>query len=262
MEVHHHPDLQHRRKKFKEYFLEFLMIFLAVTLGFFAESFREHLAETSKEREYMKEICENLKYDTIRCSLNAQRNVLLLKGMDSLRAELKAAVRGEVQTNKLYYFNLSYGAQLNEAVFNTSAITELKNSGSLRLIGNRKIVNLVSDYYERQITAAMSYDPQLQSIELQKKEGLFFSLIDLDSYVNSFGKIDTDNYKNDFNYQQILEKKPSLTLINSDPKSLEELYNSETKYVIALQTYNFWLIYCKNAATNLIGEIEKEYHLN
>ena len=42
----------------------------------------------------MKEICENLKYDTVRCSLNAQNNVLLLKGMDSLRAELKAAVRG------------------------------------------------------------------------------------------------------------------------------------------------------------------------
>ena len=34
MEVHHHPDLHHKRKKFKEYFLEFLMIFLAVTLGF------------------------------------------------------------------------------------------------------------------------------------------------------------------------------------------------------------------------------------
>jgi len=36
MEVHHHPDLNHKRKHFREYFLEFLMIFLAVTLGFFA----------------------------------------------------------------------------------------------------------------------------------------------------------------------------------------------------------------------------------
>jgi hypothetical protein len=34
MEVHHHPDLHHEKKKWKEYFLEFLMIFLAVTLGF------------------------------------------------------------------------------------------------------------------------------------------------------------------------------------------------------------------------------------
>jgi hypothetical protein len=33
MEVHHHPGSAHKKKAFKEYFLEFLMIFLAVTLG-------------------------------------------------------------------------------------------------------------------------------------------------------------------------------------------------------------------------------------
>src|ERR1700731_4697152 len=38
MEVHHHPDLHHEKKPWKEYFLEFLMIFLAVTMGFFAET--------------------------------------------------------------------------------------------------------------------------------------------------------------------------------------------------------------------------------
>ena len=36
MEVHHHPDLHHNRKYIREYFLEFIMIFLAVTLGYFA----------------------------------------------------------------------------------------------------------------------------------------------------------------------------------------------------------------------------------
>ena len=40
MEVHHHPNVE--KKNFKEYFLEFLMIFLAVTLGFFAENIREN----------------------------------------------------------------------------------------------------------------------------------------------------------------------------------------------------------------------------
>ena len=32
MEVHHHPQVE--KKNFREYFLEFLMIFLAVTMGF------------------------------------------------------------------------------------------------------------------------------------------------------------------------------------------------------------------------------------
>ena len=40
MEVHHHPKVE--KKGFKEYFLEFLMIFLAATMGFFAENLREY----------------------------------------------------------------------------------------------------------------------------------------------------------------------------------------------------------------------------
>ena len=46
MEVHHHPHVE--KKKFKEYFLEFLMIFLAVTLGFFAESYRDHIVDKDR----------------------------------------------------------------------------------------------------------------------------------------------------------------------------------------------------------------------
>ena len=68
MEVHHHPDLHHRKKNFKEYFLEFLMIFLAVTLGFFAESLREHLSNHSKEKMYIIDIKKDLAADT--ASLN------------------------------------------------------------------------------------------------------------------------------------------------------------------------------------------------
>ena len=62
MEVHHHPKTG--KKSFKEYFLEFLMIFLAVTLGFFAERYREHLSDRSKEKEYIISLLEDFKKDT------------------------------------------------------------------------------------------------------------------------------------------------------------------------------------------------------
>ncbi|MEO6838300.1 MAG: hypothetical protein ABI185_07915 [Ginsengibacter sp.] len=54
MEVHHHPDIHHKPKKWKEYFLEFLMIFLAVTLGFFAENIRKHTTDRAKEKQYRR----------------------------------------------------------------------------------------------------------------------------------------------------------------------------------------------------------------
>jgi hypothetical protein len=64
MEVHHHPDLHHRKKKFKEYLLEFFMIFLAVTMGFIAENVREGIGDREKERHYVESLVNNLKDDT------------------------------------------------------------------------------------------------------------------------------------------------------------------------------------------------------
>ena len=64
MEVHHHPDLQHKRKNFREYFLEFLMIFLAVTMGFIAENVREYITDGQKEKQYVFSLYEDLQVDT------------------------------------------------------------------------------------------------------------------------------------------------------------------------------------------------------
>src|SRR6266481_6442096 len=63
MEVHHHPDLHHKEKPWKEYALEGLMIFLAVTMGFFAESLREHINDSGKEGEYITSMIRDAKTD-------------------------------------------------------------------------------------------------------------------------------------------------------------------------------------------------------
>ena len=83
MEVHHHPDVHHKRKKFKEYFLEFLMIFLAVTIGFFAESLRERLVNNEKEKNYMESMIKDLKKDTATANGTLAFQTVLMKKMDS-----------------------------------------------------------------------------------------------------------------------------------------------------------------------------------
>jgi hypothetical protein len=50
MEVHHHHHVE--KKKFKEYFLEFLMIFLAVTLGFLQNKY-EKVLQIVKEKKHI-----------------------------------------------------------------------------------------------------------------------------------------------------------------------------------------------------------------
>ncbi len=257
MEVHHHPKVEN--KNFREYFFEFIMIFLAVTMGFFAESYREHVSEKSREKEYMKEITRNLKYDTLRCSLNYERNLQATAGIDSLRNEIRKAINGKANTNAMYYFNFLYARESNQAVFNTSAISELKNSGSLRLIINEKLTGKLSDYYERKIIAAQSYQPD--DNDIRKKEDEVFSMLNMDDYTASFNNMDTSSYNNIYDYKNMLAASPVHQLRIHDPKDLEKLYNDEVAFEISIKKYNFWLSICKKAATELISEIQKEYHL-
>ena len=62
MEVHHHPQVE--RKSFKEYLLEGLMIFIAVTMGFFAETIREGINEHNHARVFAASMVKDLQEDT------------------------------------------------------------------------------------------------------------------------------------------------------------------------------------------------------
>jgi len=54
MEVHKHPHNVTHPKKWSEYLLEFLMIFLAVTLGFIAENIHEHSVEIKATKGHLR----------------------------------------------------------------------------------------------------------------------------------------------------------------------------------------------------------------
>ena len=61
MEVHHHPHVE--KKNFREYLLEGLMIFVAVSMGFIAENIREHLVNKEHEASYIASFYKDLSAD-------------------------------------------------------------------------------------------------------------------------------------------------------------------------------------------------------
>jgi hypothetical protein len=143
MEVHHHPHVE--KKNFKEYFLEFLMIFLAVTMGFFAENIREHLADVNKEKEYIQSFIEDLKSDTtkIKQVLHFEQH-LKLEAIDSLLLLLNThQIKGH--ENDLYYFG-RIATRYPIFQSNDRTISQLKNSGSLRLIRNEIMADSIISY--------------------------------------------------------------------------------------------------------------------
>jgi len=139
MEVHHHPDLHHKPKPWKEYLLEYLMIFLAVMTGFFAESYREHLSERSKEYEYMVNIKKDLVEENKNLNIWIPSIYARVKRFDTLISYLETIGPVKNGSNMYYLARLSTRNGIFEPSDNT--ILEMKSSGNLRLIRNRDIVN-------------------------------------------------------------------------------------------------------------------------
>jgi hypothetical protein len=148
MEVHHHPDLHHERKPWKEYLLEYIMIFLAVTTGFFAESYREHLSERSKEKEYAINLKRDFEADTANLNLWVPSLYNRILKFDTLINYLETDGIVKDGANMYYIARMSTRNSIYEPRDNT--ITELKSSGNLRLIHNSDIVNGLMDF-ERSI---------------------------------------------------------------------------------------------------------------
>ena len=259
MEVHHHPEVE--KKGFKQYLLEGLMIFLAVFMGFIAENIRETIVEKKREKEYIKEMVNNLKYDTTRCNKNIAADNGHSLGLDSLRDELKKAIEGKADGNKLYYFTLVYSGVISRAVFNTSAYTELKSSGSLRLIGDKKLVSEMSDYYDRRVTAALNAQPTELSAILTKTNDEFFSWMYFDDLIKANDNKNT-SFKTVYNYQKILSMQPALKLLDTKPADLQRLYNEVADFELGLKNYIFYLKWVKEGSIALMGSIEKQYNLD
>jgi hypothetical protein len=145
MEVHHHPQVE--KKGFKEYFLEFLMIFLAVTMGFFAESIREHLADNSKEKQYINSMIADLKGDTAGLREIIDINIKKVSGIDTMISLLNKPSLTMDEEKQLYILNSRYASNIAKMDWNDGTIRQLLTSGNLRLMSEQGISDSMMNYY-------------------------------------------------------------------------------------------------------------------
>jgi hypothetical protein len=145
MEVHHHS---HHPKKIKEYITEFVMLFAAVTLGFFAENVREHQVEKHREISYLKNVNEDLKLDLRNIDFVINQNTVRLHAMDTLFLSIK---NNTIKDADVYYYIRNLALR---ATFESSHIglDQIKSAGGLRMIKNTDIISGIQEY-ERMINS-------------------------------------------------------------------------------------------------------------
>jgi hypothetical protein len=245
MEVHHHPDLHHKKKNFKEYFLEFLMIFLAVTLGFFAESIRENISNHHKEIKYMESLVDDLKSDTTETDIAIKTWKRYNTDTDSLLFFLKQDM-DQANINKMYGLLSKDFFHFDLFKYNDKTIEELKSSGDFRLIKKESIANKI-----------MSYDLDMKYILIQEQDVKDLMIIskNIEAKVFDFSQMDfKDNRKLDF----IHENMPR-SLITNDKQIIDEYFNKLWIFHTLAEGHEKLFENEKAAAATLLKNIQQEY---
>lgn len=148
MEVHKHPHHVTHKKKWGEYVLEFLMLFLAVFLGFLAENIREDKVEAHREKQYIGSFVQDLEDDAKLLKAQIAEHQAKIAMLDSLSDILNNAAHGQASGDQLYYFG-RLAPRIGPFLINIRTFDQLKNSGNFRLIGDAETSNKIMSYYEQ-----------------------------------------------------------------------------------------------------------------
>jgi|SRR5688572_27256966 len=247
MEVHSHTHTP--RKKWTHYFWEFLMLFLAVTLGFLVENQREHYIENQRAKSYAANMYDELKKDTLALhNLIAQTRDLCSK-LDTfcLMWETKSM---NASTGMLYYYSnyTSYGTPFSP---NNATLEQLKNSGNLRYFTG-EVANKIGEYdkflrdLDKELGTAILEYHKITQLRLQ----IFDGLVAANFYVS-----DTSTSRD-----SLFRLNPSL--VDGDPKLMRE-FTGWVKWISEVYKDQVWRHFrpLKKEATELIWLLKKKYHL-
>ena len=254
MEVHHHT---HHPKKWKEYFWEFFMLFLAVFCGFLAEYQLEHFIEQQREKKYMLSLKDELVSDTARFAASMQKVRELHPLLDSFYINVKNA--------RAYNYTIKgkWNVYVNETTITylpaLTTILQIKNSGNLRLIKNHELLKEVIRY---EAMVMNSYAVIAQTVQDAKEKVYTFE----DRYCNydDFSVSLTNDLNKEKPIYGLSDSKIvyDMPIISKDPDVLNEFANLAINYKGRLRGYADQVVKVNQQADVLIKMINKAYHLN
>jgi len=251
MEVHHHPEVE--KKGLKEYLLEGLMIFIAVTMGFVAESIREHIADGAKETEYMHSMIKDLQADTAELNSSKMEFNRTCLVTDTILTCLKADNPDPFVINRAISDHFwSYA----EYSYNNRTVQQLKNSGNFRLIHNNLVSGGILKYDNLQTAIMLTQYTDLKNTMYSYKDAearvVYYKELKqskgMSRVLKNFSQAD---FTND-------NKQPFLT---KDKELLNFYYNRLFIHEALNRTFLLNIQLTKDEATKLISTIKKEYHL-
>lgn len=235
------------------------MLFLAVFCGFLAEYQLEHKIEKDREKQYMASMLQDLKEDSINMEKVIHQNQLILRGLDTL-ADCLSRSMTSANIDSTYAYSIKYRYDAPFVDFSERTLSQLKNSGGLRLIRNQKVSNALS-----------GYDQGIRACDAQKNMAIFYyhALEESEKIIFDFGSVkplwdnllstgaDTITIKTMLAYI-----KGKVNMRTTNPATLNKYIDEIIYDQVAVGGYaNVQLFNQLKRSASLINLIKREYHI-
>ena len=199
-----------KKSSWKKYAMEFLMVFAAISLGFFADNQREKWGENTRGVLYAQRLVEDLDLDSIRMEEVKVNYALKEQQINTLIPLMQGGLGEKPFLDSLFaYFTLPGASSLVTGISfveNLATRDELK-SGNMRLIRSDSIVRHLS-VYARKEQIFMGNQTRYREKRIE--------LLELMEEVYDMPRLGMDKLQG---------KKPEPHLLPLDPKQLRKVAN-------------------------------------
>lgn len=237
------------QKKWKDHFLQFLMIFLGVTLGFFSSNIRDSIINDGKEQHYITNLIHDLQLDTLNAVTIQNDQVKLLVEMDSALKITPEEIKNIPQQDLFFKHFLVFYINAFNFRQNDNTLIQLRNAGGYSLI---------------------------------RKPGVLDSIIALENFYEEVKKNDQFYYDNFIKVQDFSNRLMKMPFVGTsatgtsvypdlsvpievftqyDKVLIEQLYNLIRNEQTQLVYYKYLIGLYKTRATDLMKFLEEKYNV-
>ena len=237
-----------RKKSWKGYLLDFIMLFLAVSLGFMADNFREGASDRSKEIEYIRSMIEDVEEDRVNIKAAIDVNTQKIQGLDSLLNicfNYRDTDADKLDINR-HFIQVLYHPEFLTPTDLT--MQQLKNAGGMRLIKSKTAINDIIRYDTKlkKITNQQLYYENYQNKAIDRGTEIF-------NIHNLLFALRNPDERMSPNYYELLDK---------DDLKLKEFGNSIAMYKGIIEYYVRLLSEMNEQGDVLMETLKSEYKLN
>lgn len=203
------------QRNWTEYFIEFIMLFAAVSLGFLAENYRDELNEEKQAVELAFSLYNDVYEDSVRLENFKSTKFRQLATYDSMRSLLSNS-SWKNKVDELYRMHTALMVRQSFAP-REGTIQQLKNSGGLRYFKDTALINLIEHYEAAK---------QVMRVRIEREQTLMFNF--LDPIIIRFINMDEVDKNQNFYISNVgRSMNGDYKIVNPYPKDIQLLHENE-----------------------------------